>query len=102
MLRGDEINLTGPNGPTVTGTANVMTAAVLAARRNRHSRAAREPEIADLGTMLISLGVAHRRTGHFDAAIRGVSQLGGGQHRVIPDRMETATLLLAVQLPRGT
>ncbi len=100
-LRGAEMDLSGPNGPTVTGTANVMMAAVLARGETIIRGAAREPEIADLGTFLISLGAKIDGLGTSILRIRGVSQLGGGQHRVIPDRMEAATLLLAGAVTEG-
>jgi UDP-N-acetylglucosamine 1-carboxyvinyltransferase len=100
-LRGVEMDLSGPNGPTVTGTANVLMAAVLARGETVICGAAREPEIADLGTFLISLGARIDGLGTSTLRIRGVSQLGGGRHRVIPDRMETATLLLAGAVAAG-
>ena len=76
-------------------------AAVLARGETVIRGAAREPEIADLGTLLISLGARIDGLGTSTMRIRGVSQLGGGNHRVIPDRMETATLLLAGAITEG-
>jgi len=101
LLRGAEVDLAGAHGPTVTGTANVLMAAVLARGETVIRGAAREPEIGDLGTLLISLGARIDGLGTSTMRIRGVSQMGGGHHRVIPDRMETATLLLAGAITEG-
>ncbi len=59
-LHGAEIDLRGPQGPTVTGTANVMTAATMARGRTTIRGAAREPEIVDLGRFLNALGAGSR------------------------------------------
>jgi UDP-N-acetylglucosamine 1-carboxyvinyltransferase len=103
-LHGAEMNLSGLHGPTVTGTANVLMAAVLARGETVIHGAAREPEIADLGEFLISLGAHIDGLGTSTLHIRGVAQLGGtgsGLYRVIPDRIETATLLLAGAITGG-
>ncbi|HEY2882038.1 MAG TPA: UDP-N-acetylglucosamine 1-carboxyvinyltransferase, partial [Pirellulales bacterium] len=98
---GAEMDLSGSHGSTVTGTANVLMAAVVARGETIIHGAAREPEIVDLGSFLISLGAKLDGLGTSTLRIRGVSQLGGGQHRVIPDRIETATLLLAAAVTEG-
>ncbi len=98
------MNLSGLHGPTVTGTANVLMAAVLARGETIIHGAAREPEIVDLGEFLISLGAHIDGLGTSTLHIRGVQQLGGTGstiYRIIPDRIETATLLLAGAITGG-
>jgi UDP-N-acetylglucosamine 1-carboxyvinyltransferase len=100
-LRGAVIDLSGPRGPTVTGTANVLCAAVLARGRTVIRGAAREPEVVDLGLMLNLLGARICGLGTPVVEIEGVERLGGGCHRIIPDRIEAATLLLAAAITGG-
>jgi UDP-N-acetylglucosamine 1-carboxyvinyltransferase len=103
-LHGAEMNLTGLHGPTVTGTANVLMAAVMARGETVIHGAAREPEIVDLGEFLISLGALIDGLGTSTLHIRGVQQLGSTRstvYRVIPDRIETGTLLLAGAITGG-
>ncbi len=100
-LRGADIDLTGPCGPTVTGTANVLSAAVLARGKTRLRGAAREPEIVALGAFLNQLGARVAGLGTSTLEITGVDQLGGGSFRIIPDRIEAATLLVACAATRG-
>jgi UDP-N-acetylglucosamine 1-carboxyvinyltransferase len=101
-LRGARIDLSGPRGPTVTGTANVLSAAVLARGTTVISGAAREPEIGDLGRFLQSLGANVDGLGTATITVDGVEQLSGGDYTVIPDRIETATLLLAAGITCGS
>jgi UDP-N-acetylglucosamine 1-carboxyvinyltransferase len=101
QLRGARIDLCGPRGPTVTGTANVLCAAVLARGHTVIHGAAREPEIVDLGRMLNSLGARIGGLGTPVIEIEGVDHLGGGCYRIIPDRIEAATLLLAAAIAGG-
>jgi UDP-N-acetylglucosamine 1-carboxyvinyltransferase len=100
-LRGADIDLLGPHGPTVTGTANILSAAVLARGRTVIRNAAREPEIVDLGQMLNAMGARIAGLGSSELEIAGVDQLGGCRWRVIPDRIEAATFLLAAAITRG-
>ena len=100
-LRGAAIDLCGPHGPTVTGTANVLGAAVLARGRTVIHGAAREPEIVDLGCLLNSLGARIGGLGTSVIEIEGVDRLNGGSYRIIPDRMEAATLMLAGAITGG-
>ena len=100
-LRGATIDLCGPRGPTVTGTANVLCAAVLARGRTVIRGAACEPEIVDLGRMLNSLGARICGLGTPIIEIEGVERLGGGSYRIIPDRIEAATLMLAAAITGG-
>ena len=92
----------GPRGPTVTGTANVLSAAVLAKGTTTITGAAVEPEIVDLGNFLNALGAKIDGLGTPTIRVTGVDQLHGGAYRVIPDRIEAATLLLAVAITGGS
>lgn len=100
-LRGATIDLRGPHGPTVTGTANVLSAAVMAEGETTIHGAACEPEIVDLGGFLAALGADIRGLGTSTLRIRGRSHLGGSRYRIIPDRIEAITLLLAPALAGG-
>ncbi len=100
-LRGAEIDLTGPYGSTVTGTINVMAAATMAKGTTIIHGAAREPEVADTACFLRQLGANIRGDGTNRLEIAGVECLGGGSHRIIPDRVEAATLLLAGAVTGG-
>jgi UDP-N-acetylglucosamine 1-carboxyvinyltransferase len=100
-LVGTTVSMSGPRGPTVTGTANILSAAVLAEGRTTITGAAMEPEIVDLGRMLNSLGAKIDGLGTPVLKIEGVARLAGGCHAIIPDRIETATLLLAAAITGG-
>ncbi len=100
-LRGARISLAGPRGATVTGTANVMMAATLAEGHTSLTGAACEPEVVDLGRCLRNMGAKIEGLGTSTLEIDGVEQLGGGEHRLIPDRIEAATLLIAAAMTRG-
>jgi UDP-N-acetylglucosamine 1-carboxyvinyltransferase len=80
---------------TVTGTENIMMAAVLAEGRTILENCAQEPEIADLARFLNSCGAAVEGAGTETIVIDGVSRLRGTKHRVMPDRIEAATFLMA-------
>jgi UDP-N-acetylglucosamine 1-carboxyvinyltransferase len=101
-LTGATIDLRGPHGPTVTGTANVLAAATLARGTTTILGAACEPEIVDLGQLLIGMGARIAGLGTATLEIRGVDQLGGTCHAIIPDRIEAATLLLAAAITGGS
>jgi len=101
-LTGTAIDLSGPRGPTVTGTANVMSAAVLARGETTITGAAMEPEIVDLGNFLRAMGARITGLGTSTIWITGVDSLGGTTYRVIPDRIEAATLLLAAAITCGS
>ncbi len=100
-LRGAAMYLGGPFGSTVTGTANVMMAAVLAEGRTVIEGAACEPEIRDLAEFLNALGARIRGMGTPRLTIDGVDRLGGTTHRVIPDRIEAGTYLAAGAVTGG-
>ena len=87
---------------TVTGTENLMMAATLAKGSTRLENAAREPEIVDLADCLIKMGAKISGAGTDTIEIEGVSVLGGGVHRVIPDRIEAGTFMVAAAATRGT
>jgi len=101
-LVGTTIKLRGPHGPTVTGTANVMSAAVLAEGQTTILGAAVEPEIVDTGKLLNRMGARITGLGTPVVRIEGVDQLSGATYRVIPDRIEAATLLMAAAITHGS
>ncbi len=86
---------------TVTGTENLMMAAVLARGTTILRNAAREPEVQDLAQFLNTLGAQIEGIGTDTLTIQGVSELKGGEYRIVPDRIETATYLVAGAITRG-
>jgi UDP-N-acetylglucosamine 1-carboxyvinyltransferase len=86
---------------TVTGTENLMMAAVLAKGRTVLKNAAREPEVQDLANFLNTLGAKIQDAGTDTITIDGVDALHGGEYRVLPDRIEAGTYLVAGALTRG-
>lgn len=86
---------------TVTGTENLMMAAVLANGETVLENAAREPEVIDLARFLVALGANIRGAGSSTIRIAGVSQLGGGAYGVLPDRIESGTYLVAAAMTGG-
>jgi UDP-N-acetylglucosamine 1-carboxyvinyltransferase len=86
---------------TVTGTENIMMAACLAEGMTVIENAAREPEIADLAQFLITRGARINGAGTDVITIEGVPALHGADHEIIPDRIETATYLVAGAITRG-
>ena len=100
-LRGASLFLGGPCGSTVTGTCNVMTAATLADGRTVIEAAACEPEVVDLGECLRKMGARIDGLGTPRIEIEGVERLGAARHRVIPDRIEAATLMIAAAITAG-
>jgi UDP-N-acetylglucosamine 1-carboxyvinyltransferase len=86
---------------TVTGTENLMMAAALAEGTTVIENAAREPEVVDLARLLQAMGAAIEGAGTERVEIVGVSELGGCRHRIIPDRVETGTLLVAGAITGG-
>jgi UDP-N-acetylglucosamine 1-carboxyvinyltransferase len=101
QLTGTQIHLCGPCGPTVTGTANAMSAATLARGRTILTGAAREPEIVDLGEFLAAMGAKIAGLGTDTIEITGVEQLCGVRYQIIPDRIEAGTLLIAAAITGG-
>ena len=86
---------------TVTGTENLLMAAVLADGETVLDNAAREPEVADLAEFLIGLGAKIEGVGSSSIVIQGVERLGGTHHSVLPDRIETGTYLVAAAMTGG-
>mgnify|MGYP003334889125 FL=1 len=100
-LRGADVYLGGSFGSTVTGTCNVMSAAIFAEGTTTISAAACEPEVVDLGNMLNAMGARIEGLGTPLLRIEGVSDLKAVEHTVIPDRIEAATLMVAAAITRG-
>src|SRR5581483_429259 len=86
---------------TVTGTENLMMAAALAEGTTVLENAAREPEIPDLARLLTAMGARIHGAGTERIEIEGVPELGGARHRIIPDRVEAGTFLVAGAITRG-
>jgi UDP-N-acetylglucosamine 1-carboxyvinyltransferase len=86
---------------TVTGTEDVLMAAVLARGETVIRNAAREPEIRDLAELLIGMGARIEGAGTSIIKVRGVERLHGAEHTIIPDRIEAGTFVLAAAISRG-
>ncbi|HEX3560835.1 MAG TPA: UDP-N-acetylglucosamine 1-carboxyvinyltransferase [Pyrinomonadaceae bacterium] len=86
---------------TVTGTENLLMAATLARGTTRLVNAAREPEIADLADLLNRMGARVRGAGTETITVEGVEVLGGAEHTIIPDRIETGTFIVAAAITGG-
>ncbi|MFK3739138.1 UDP-N-acetylglucosamine 1-carboxyvinyltransferase [Massilia sp. TN1-12] len=86
---------------TVTGTENLLMAAVLAEGETILENAAREPEVVDLANMLVAMGAKIDGIGTDRLVIQGVDALHGTRHAVISDRIEAATFLCAVAATGG-
>jgi UDP-N-acetylglucosamine 1-carboxyvinyltransferase len=97
-LRGAEINL---DMPTVTGTENLLMAAIVAEGRTTILNAAREPHVADLAVALKSMGAEIRGAGTDRIEIEGGTHLHGIDHRVTPDYLEAGTYALAAAAAGG-
>ncbi len=100
-LKGGSIFLGGNFGSTVLGTANVMSAASLATGTTVIESAACEPEIVDLADYLRSMGAKISGDGTPRITIEGVSSLHGATHRIIPDRIEAGTFMIAAAITNG-
>ena len=86
---------------TVTGTENLLMAAVLADGETVLENAAREPEVTDLAAFLTTLGAKIEGAGSSTITVQGVESLGGGEHAVLPDRIEAGTYLVAAAMTGG-
>jgi UDP-N-acetylglucosamine 1-carboxyvinyltransferase len=86
---------------SVTGTENLMMAAALADGTTTIENAAREPEIVDLANCLNSMGAQVKGAGTDTLTIDGVPRLAGDSYRVMPDRIETGTFLVAAAVTQG-
>ncbi|OGP89735.1 MAG: UDP-N-acetylglucosamine 1-carboxyvinyltransferase [Deltaproteobacteria bacterium RBG_16_48_10] len=97
-LKGASITL---DIPTVTGTENLMMAAVMAKGRTTLQNAAMEPEVVELAEVLNKMGARIKGAGTSVIEIDGVKSLQATEHTVIPDRIEAGTLMVAAGLTRG-
>jgi UDP-N-acetylglucosamine 1-carboxyvinyltransferase len=86
---------------TVTGTEDLMMAAALAEGETVLENAAREPEVVDLADLIGKMGGSIEGAGTSTIRIRGVGRLHGAEHRIIPDRIEAGTFLIAGAISRG-
>lgn len=94
-LRGNTVHLQSKYGSTVLGTDNIMMAAVLADGTTIIEGAAEEPEVIDLAHVLQKMGAKIEGAGTSRIVIEGVKELHGFHHKVIPDRIEAGTFLIA-------
>ena len=86
---------------TVTGTENILMAAVLAEGETRIENAALEPEVTDLIELLTKMGARIDGAGTSSLRVQGVQKLGGATHSIIPDRIEAGTFLVAGAITKG-
>ena len=86
---------------TVTGTEDLLMAAVLAEGETLMENCAREPEVADLAALLTAMGAKIHGAGTSTIRVQGVSRLHGARHRINPDRIEAGTFLIAGAITRG-
>ncbi|MGH9601402.1 MAG: UDP-N-acetylglucosamine 1-carboxyvinyltransferase, partial [Terriglobales bacterium] len=97
-LRGAEIVF---DKITVTGTEDLLMAATLAEGETVMENCAREPEVADLAALLTKMGARIEGAGTSTIRVKGVEKLKGARHRIIPDRIEAGTFVLAGALTGG-
>lgn len=100
-LTGATIHLAGAFGSSVLATGNVMMAATLADGTTVIEPAACEPEVVDLAEFLIAMGARIRGHGTPRITVEGVLRLHGARHRIIPDRIEAGTLMIAAAMLGG-
>jgi UDP-N-acetylglucosamine 1-carboxyvinyltransferase len=100
-LKGCRMYLGGAQGPTVLGTINVMCAAALAEGETVLVGAACEPEVTDCAELLIKMGANIKGYGTPEIRIEGVETLRGAEHRIIPDRIECGTFMIAAAITNG-
>jgi len=86
---------------TVTGTEDLLMAATLAEGETVMQNCAREPEVADLAALLNAMGAKIQGAGTSTIRVEGVSKLHGARHRIIPDRIEAGTFIIAGALTGG-
>ena len=87
--------------PTVTGTENIMMAAVKADGQTVLKNAAEEPEVQDLADMLRNMGAHIEGDGTDTIVIEGVKELKPAEHKIIPDRIEAGTFMIASAMTKG-
>lgn len=100
-ISGNSIFIGGRHGSTVTGTANAIMLAVLTPGQSILEGSACEPEITDLCNMLKSMGANIEGIGSHLLKIEGVEKLRGCNHKVIPDRIEAGTYIIAGAITAG-
>ena len=86
---------------TVTGTEDLLMAAVLAEGETVMENCAREPEVSDLAALLTAMGAQIEGAGSSTLRVQGVQRLHGARHRINPDRIEAGTFLVAGAITRG-
>jgi len=86
---------------TVTGTEDLLMAATLAEGETILRNSAREPEVADLAALLNKMGAKIEGAGTSTIRVQGVTKLHGARHRIIPDRIEAGTFIIAAVLTAG-
>ena len=86
---------------TVTGTEDLLMAATLAEGETVMQNCAREPEVADLAALLNAMGAKIQGAGTSTIRVKGVGKLHGARHRIIPDRIEAGTFIIAGALTGG-
>jgi len=86
---------------TVTGTEDLLMAAVLAEGETVFENCAREPEVTDLASLLIAMGAKIKGAGTSTIHVHGVAKLHGARHRINPDRIEAGTFLIAGAITGG-
>ena len=87
---------------SVTGTANLMMAGVMAEGQTILENAATEPEVINLGEFLLKMGAKIKGLGTRKITIDGVNKLSSTEHKIIPDRIETGTFLVAAAITKGS
>ncbi len=97
-LRGAEVSF---DRITVTGTEDLLMAAVLASGETVINNAAREPEVVDLADLLTKMGASIEGAGTSTIRVRGVGKLRGAEHTIIADRIEAGTFVLAGAITKG-
>ncbi len=97
-LKGNKIYL---DFPSVGATENIIMAAVLAEGQTIIENCAVEPEIVDLSSFLNSIGAQIKGAGTDTIRINGVNSLTGGEHTIIPDRIEAGTFMIAAAMTKG-
>jgi len=100
-LRGARVHLGGAFGSSVLATANVMMAATLAKGTTIIEHAACEPEVVDLANFLLAMGARIEGQGGPVIRVDGVPKLRGVRYRIIPDRIEAGTLMIATAIVGG-
>ncbi|MBN3039180.1 MAG: UDP-N-acetylglucosamine 1-carboxyvinyltransferase [Candidatus Omnitrophica bacterium] len=100
-LKSNRIYLGGPFGSSVLATANVLMAATLTPGKTILENAACEPEIVDLANFLVKMGAKIKGQKTHIIEIDGVKKLNGAHHRIIEDRIEAGTYVLAAAITKG-